>query len=128
VNLANPPVPPPLVALIRAIKGRDYAGRYASRANAFLGDLDLDSAKFNLWAVVMREGGHQVYYTKTGKNRALPVLYVSCDDALEWHGTSDQPGIRCRWVMAKSLTGNSSRWPMSSVNTMIRRTYAGLQR
>ena len=61
-DMAKAPVPPPLAALIRAIKDRvrDYAGREASRANAFLGDLDLDSAEFNLWAVGMREGGHQV--------------------------------------------------------------------
>ena len=60
-DLARAPVAPPLADLIRAIKGhvRDYAARSASRANPFLGGLDLDAAGFNLWAVVMREGGHQ---------------------------------------------------------------------
>ena len=60
-DLAKPPVAPPIADLIRTIKGhvRDYAARAASRANPFMDGLDLEAAGFNLWAVVMREGGHQ---------------------------------------------------------------------
>jgi uncharacterized protein (TIGR02466 family) len=60
-DLAKAPVAPAIAELIYAIKGhvQDYAAKAASRANPFFRGLDLNSAGLNLWAVVMREDGHQ---------------------------------------------------------------------
>jgi uncharacterized protein (TIGR02466 family) len=60
-DLAKAPVAPAIADLIGAIKGyvREYAGSDAGRGNRFLDGLDLAIADLNLWAVVMREGGHQ---------------------------------------------------------------------
>ncbi|MBL4721159.1 MAG: tetratricopeptide repeat protein [Alphaproteobacteria bacterium] len=60
-DIAKAPVAAPIAALIDAIKARvrDYARRPETRANPYFDGLDLESAGFNLWAVVMREGGHQ---------------------------------------------------------------------
>ncbi|MFT6581951.1 MAG: tetratricopeptide (TPR) repeat protein [Alphaproteobacteria bacterium] len=60
-DLAKEPVATPLAMLIRAIKARvlDYVARPETAANSFFDGFNPERANFNLWAVVMRDGGHQ---------------------------------------------------------------------
>jgi Flp pilus assembly protein TadD len=60
-NLAEEPVAPPIRQLIAAVErhARDYAAKRANAGNPFYDGLILDGNVFRMWAVVMREGGHQ---------------------------------------------------------------------
>ncbi len=60
-NLAEEPVAPALQDLIAAITEnvREYAAQRADAGNPFFDNLSLDGHLFRMWAVVMRQGGHQ---------------------------------------------------------------------
>jgi len=60
-NLAEEPVAPALRDLIAAIEEnvRGYAAQRANAGNPFFDNLSLEGNLFRMWAVVMRQGGHQ---------------------------------------------------------------------
>ena len=60
-NLAVEPVAPALQQLIDAIHAEvtQYAAQRANAGNPFFDGLSLDGNLFRMWAVVMRQGGHQ---------------------------------------------------------------------
>jgi tetratricopeptide (TPR) repeat protein len=83
-DLAKEPVAAPLASLILAIKARvlDYVARPETVANPYFIGFNPERANFNLWAVVMRDGGHQEAHIHPSA-RLSGVVYGKVPDSIQ---------------------------------------------